>query len=261
MDPYLEAPALWEGFHNALMTYVRNELMAVLPQHYVAVLEMRIYLDVAEEAFQRVADVEIVQAPRPRGAATGTAVLSPESRSVWIELPTQERREAFVTIRHLPEQRHVATIELLSPSNKRGGPGRTAYLKKQDELVRAQVNLVEIDLLRRGNHTLLASERELLTVGPLHYLASVYRAHQPTRVQVFPWTVRDAMPDVPVPLLEKDADVKLALQRAFTRNYDEGGYERLLDYAVPADPPLLDEEGSWADELLRARGLRQAAAE
>ena len=44
MDPYLEAPAFWEGFHNVFMTEVMYRLSRVLPVGYVANIGERVHV-------------------------------------------------------------------------------------------------------------------------------------------------------------------------------------------------------------------------
>jgi len=74
---------------------------------------------------------------------------------VWVETPHDEVREPFLQIfSRLEGERLVTTVEVLSPSNKTpGSPGRDLYLRKQREVLGSQTNLVEIDLLRGGEHT------------------------------------------------------------------------------------------------------------
>ena len=43
MDPYLENPVLWQGFHNLWIATTLRQLQPMLPDHYVATLEMRNY--------------------------------------------------------------------------------------------------------------------------------------------------------------------------------------------------------------------------
>ena len=48
----------------------------------------------------------------------------------------------------------ITAIEVLSPTNEtREHDGRALYLQKQEELLHSQTHLIEIDLLRRGEHT------------------------------------------------------------------------------------------------------------
>ena len=48
----------------------------------------------------------------------------------------------------------ITTIEVVSPTNKRAGEGRQLYVQKRQDMMRAGVSTVEIDLLR-GGETLL----------------------------------------------------------------------------------------------------------
>jgi hypothetical protein len=50
--------------------------------------------------------------------------------------------------------------------------------------------------------------------------------------------------------------VVLDLQAVFDRCYEEGAYARRLDYRREPVPPLSYNEVTWADTLLRQRGLR-----
>src|SRR5262245_30844952 len=50
----------------------------------------------------------------------------------------EEARETFIEIRHRPERRLVAVLELLSPSNKEE-PGRRSSLDKRNALLHEQV--------------------------------------------------------------------------------------------------------------------------
>jgi len=66
--------------------------------------------------------------------------------------------------------------EVLSPSNKEvHSEGRTLYLRKQREILRSEVNSVEIDLLRGGEHTLAVPHKLLQANAPngWHDLVSV----------------------------------------------------------------------------------------
>jgi len=70
---------------------------------------------------------------------------------------------------------------------------------------------------------------------------------------VWPISLRDHPPSVPVPLLPGDADVKLNLQQAFTSMYDVFGYDLDIDYSQPPEVPLRLQEWEWAQQVIRAR--------
>jgi hypothetical protein len=258
MDPYLENTDFWEGFHNGFMHYVQEDLQPRLPENYVATLEMRIYFQPEGEPrasrAQRVPDLELVRTgPAP---ARPAAPDRPEARGTVLELDPVEIREAHLSLREIPSGRLVTSIELLSPANKNAGAGRSAYLAKQWQLYGQGVNLLELDFLRGGTHTLLVSGGRLARLEPFHYLAGIFRAFDPLKYEVLTWTVRDPFPNVPIPLDEGVAEVSLDLGRVFERTYVTGAFHRLLNYAGEADPPLAAEDAAWADPLLRAAGCR-----
>src|SRR5439155_11899166 len=59
------------------------------------------------------------------------------------------------------ERRVLTVIEILSPANKKQGPGRDLYLEKQRQVLASRTNLVEIDLLRGGSPTVSAPPDEV----------------------------------------------------------------------------------------------------
>jgi hypothetical protein len=169
-----------------------------------------------------------------------------------------EMREVFIEI--LPvgdESRVITVIEVLSPSNKGAGrAGRALYLTKQQELFESQTHLIEIDLLRRGEHTVVVPRERLVSRGNWDYFVCLHRGKQGNRCEVWPVTVRQSLPRIHVPLADGDPDVVLDLQAVFNRCYDEGAYARCLDYRREPTPPLQGEDGMWVDEVLCDRRLR-----
>jgi hypothetical protein len=260
VDPYLEHPVRWTGFHQGLITAIAWSLNAVLPERYVATMGERLYVVEAGRSILPDAAVqERPSAPAPveRGSV---ATLDPvTSDDPWI-LPEVEgeHREVFVEILSAEDESRVITaIEVLSPTNKtRGHEGRTLYLRKQEELLSSQSHLIEIDLLRRGEHTVAAPRSRLARRGASDYLVCLHRGGAGGAFEVWPIRLRERLPWIRVPLAEEDPIVVLDLQAPFDRAYDEGGFARRLDYR--RDPPiaLVAEEAEWAAALLRECGLR-----
>lgn len=152
----------------------------------------------------------------------------------------------------------MTVIELLSPANKTSGhPGREKYRTKQQEMLNSRVHLLEIDLLRRGEHTVAAPLPELEHRGRWDYPVCLHRSTQRWQYEVRPVQLRDRLPQIHVPLAGEDPDVILDFQAVFDRFYDENAYARLLDYRQDPTPPLGDADRAWAEALLRERGLRQ----
>lgn len=216
MDPFLEAPTIFPGLHNRLIALLGEALQAVLPAPCFA--------EIGERA--------------------------------WVEADGRddERREPFLEIRTTGHkgERLVTTVEILSPSNKTPGKrGREFYLRKQREVLESPTFLVEIDLLRGGEHTTAVALDGLRTdVGAFDYHVSIRRPDIRATFMTDLIRLPDPLPEIAVPLLAGDADVAVDLQRLFDRAYDLGPYRRRVRYRESAPvPPLPEEYRDWARML------------
>lgn len=265
MDPYLEAPDIWPDFHEALAAEIRGHLNHVLPAPYYARLEMRPEIGIVEEggaARRIVPDVALARVPGSQSSQAATAMLdSPRtslSRFVEVKLQSESIKHAFVEIRDPSRGHHLITLmEIASPSNKRPGPDRLAYVKKQREVLESDANLIEIDLLRTGQRLFADPEVESIVTAlePIpDYLVLVNRAWQRLVWQVFGFALVDPLPVIGVPLREGESEVTLDLQYVMNRAYDSGPYRRgAVDYSQPPEPTLSDEKVEWARQVVHAR--------
>jgi hypothetical protein len=262
MDPYLEDPVLWPTLHQRLITYIGDDLNTLLPPHYVANIGERLYVVQAQrsifpDVILKVGPSPPVQQERSGGAATATVASDPAWEFI---IQPVEMREVFIEIRSVRDARRVVTLlEVLSPANKAAGTdGRRLYLDKQREVLESDTHLIEIDLLRQGEHTVAAPREMLLTEGAWDYLVCLRRCGRPERYLAWAFPLRERLPRICVPLAEDDPDVILDLQAIFDRCYDAAAYARQIDYGV--DPPmsLPAADAEWARELLseRDRGMR-----
>src|SRR5687767_8101879 len=128
MDPYIERPQIWPDFHDSLITNLRGLLQPLLRPKYVAVVQDRLY--VAETDRAVLPDVSIVRHQNPAGStATAPTALAPDPAQVFA-LEDEEVREPLIHIVDPKKPSRVITaIEVLSPKNKRPGPGRKSYLQ------------------------------------------------------------------------------------------------------------------------------------
>ncbi len=111
------------------------------------------------------------------------------------------------------------------------------YRKKQQEVLHSGVHLVEIDLLRTGNHVLAIPEWAVREKGPYDYLVSINRATgRRTEYEFFARRLRDRLPKIPVPLAENDREVPLDIRAALEKAYETGALHRphRLPRALPA---------------------------
>jgi hypothetical protein len=70
--------------------------------------------------------------------------------------------------------------------------------------------------------------------------------------EVYPFTVRDPLPEIPIPLRGKE-QVRIALQPIFATCYARARYDLEFDYSQPPIPPLAPEDAAWATGLISAR--------
>ena len=157
--------------------------------------------------------------------------------------------ERYLTIQDRETLAVVTVIEILSPTNKRAGSdGRDQYLMRRDEVLVSATNLVELDLLRGGMR--LPADQQL---PPADFYAFVCRGRRRPRAEAYPWTLRQPLPTIPIPLAYGDPDVQLDLQDAFTTAYDRAGYDYGLDYMGIIEPPPSESDSEWIHEILRSR--------
>jgi hypothetical protein len=191
------------------------------------------------------------------------------ARSYEVDVRDDVLHHQYVEVREAKAGHKLVTlIEIVSPANKRPGHDRRAYLKKQQEVRAGDANTVEIDLLRAGRR--LVTSRQLAEViegiePPKDYLVLVSRYWRrlggAAGFQLYPFGVRDPLPDLEIPLREHEIEqVVLDLQAVFARAYDSGPYRRgAVDYNGAPTPPLAANDAAWTDQILRSAGARGAA--
>lgn len=191
----------------------------------------------------------------PSGGAATTVADAP-----WIIAVTDDEViETFVEIRTVAEQqRVVTTIEVLSARNKAAGSeGRRLYRQRQREILAGETHLLEIDLLRSGQHTVAAPRDALLRRGLYHYLVSLSRGNQRHECEVWGILLSCPLPRVRVPLAGSDPDVILDLQAVWQQVWEAGAFDRVLDYTSPPAVPLAKADAEWADDLLQRSRRRR----
>jgi hypothetical protein len=261
MDPYLEKH--WGDIHQAFITYVRDALQIQMPDHLRARMQERVYIEQSERIrHEYYPDVRLIERPGRVRAGAGVAVAEPETASTAvadhfvIDLRIEPRTESYVEVIDLRSgHRVITTIEVISPTNKRSGEGRRLYVDKQNDMIRAGVNTVEIDLIREGEPLLPVSPARL---PPDYIRASLIWISQATDTEhltVYRIPLPVPLPVIPIPLGPGDADATIDLQTILDQCYRNGAYDD-IDYRRPASPPLAEPDASWADALLRERGLR-----
>ncbi|MBC8135731.1 MAG: DUF4058 family protein [Fibrella sp.] len=167
--------------------------------------------------------------------------------------------ELYVAVLSMDSEEVVAIIEVLSPTNKApDSTGREDYLRKQREILHSPTHLLEIDLLRGRAHAVAVGREAVLSQTQYDCLISLRRAgnERKSRFAVWALSVRDVLPTITVPLLPGWANVPLDLKAVWNDTYQEGRWERTINYRHTSEPPLSPADTIWADALLREKGLR-----
>ncbi len=257
MDPYLEAH--WRDVHQRLVIYLSDAIRPGLPSDLRPRVEERVFVQSAFDKSRVVyPDVSVIERHdldhSGRGTATATVVAEP----VVVMMEDDEVSENYLEIREAGTGgRLITVVEVLSPTNRLPGTGRDQYIRKRTEMRQGDVNFVELDLIRTGDWILLVHEWLLAEDLRTPHRACAWRAATPTRLEYYPFPLRQRLPSIRIPLRPTDEDVRLDLQPLIARCYENGGYDD-IDYSVDCDPPLTGDDADWCRALLTAAGLRKA---
>lgn len=242
MNPWFEQG--WGSVHLTLLTYLSEFLNEWLP------LDMRARITRGSTTSMRNDDSWKQGLPpqwQPEPAAGSTLVAEPDQIVLEDHVPPRWLEITDKT------GRLVTVIELLSPSNKTHG--RQEYKARQRRYLECHVNLVEIDLLLSGTHTVAVSPDLLKpSNGSARYVVCAARAAVFDQREIYLLPLRDRLKPVSIPLRPTDKDVMLDLQPLIDRCYQTGRYWQ-TDYTRALPQPLNAEDSAWATERLKEAGL------
>ena len=253
MNPWLEA--YWGDIHTKLTTYTCDFIQRQLPNDLQARVEE--YLSVVEpdeetRKLRRISpDVQITQQP---GLTSGSTMVIED---MVADNPTKVRRRSepqvlrYIQIVDVKSRRRVVTaIEFISLANKTSGAGRKQFISKQNQFMDAEVNLVEIDLLREGTWV-VAAEKEIYPERfKAPYRICVVRGESTEDAEIYQATYRERLPNIRIPLRTSDSDVILPLQLMVNQAYENGRYGNDLDYDMEPTPPLDESASTWIKQHL-----------
>lgn len=240
MDPYLEDPSIFPGFHHRLADEIADRLNARIVPKYYADVQVRTVLDEVSIALPKtmLPDVGIYEQPPPwRSEEFGPAiVIAPAPIERIATIPT-ETRLFGVHVRVTETGELVTAIEILSPYNKRG-EGLDDYRLKRKRILSSNVHLVEIDLLRGGQRPGREVNEPALEADYIS-LVNRNRNHDTRISEIWPVAVAEPLPVLPIPLLSPDPDVALELNAAARDIYARARYDARINYHAPIPPPPL----------------------
>lgn len=252
MDPYIESKRIWSDFHHGLADEIRARLNAQIQPDYYATAVTYVAYDVIEVAPTKPQaispDVSVWQTGLNTRVPGAVAVIDPPQAQSMALLEVAVRL-ANVEVREAGTDTLVTAIEILSPINKRPGREREKYLRKRRELLRSEVHVMELDLLRAGERSPLETPLPAAT-----YYVTLARADYRPYVDGWPIQLDARLPVLPVPLRTPDPDVPLDLGAIVQAVYERGGYATRIDYRQPIPlPPLAPTQQAYVEKLLMAR--------
>jgi hypothetical protein len=242
MDPYLERH--WGDVHHSLVQYACEILQSALPDDLRARVEERVFLE--SEPWRDLSATE------PLDAQISPRAMSSVAQPTVFEALDVEITEGYIQIQRRGGGEVVTFIDFLTPANKMGGVGQQQYLAKQDEVLRSDASLVEIDLVRVGNSVVAFPAPGVPPKYRTDYVACISPGWKRNRREIYAMPLRQRLPALPIPLRQNESRVTLDLQALIERAYQAGRYDD-IDYAAELTPLLPAEDAVWARELIQSR--------
>ena len=249
MNPYLEQEDVWHDFHERFIPAAAEMLLPQIRPNYIVKIDEHAYIHELPADNRRPLgrpDIALIEKRAMSDPASSRGVIqSPVYGAVPLAVDIEG--QSYLEVRDRTSREIITVIELLSPSNKRPGGDRTAYLAKRQEFLRSRAHLVEIDLLRGGPRLPVEG------LPAADYYALVSRSNERPRAGIWPIKMRDPLPVIPIPLRGPDADAMIDLQKLVLHVYEAAGYEDYI-YSGSPQPPLSDDDASWAAQLAKQSG-------
>jgi hypothetical protein len=248
MDPFLEG-AWWSTFRNDLVIETRRHLPQQVKPEYcpliggfqVKTLDSSLrFLPVSEDDDESDED----DADQSRKDESQPVYLN-LARPHWVGL-------SFIGIKKLGDYKNKLTrrknktiVVFLDPVVKKA-PGRSYYLRWREKVFNSTTCLVEIDLLRQGRRPPMLDP---YPDAPCY--AMVSRHEFRPCCEVWPIHLDRPLPKIPIPIPGDDREVVLDLQTVFTRAYDLGSFDRVIEYDKPPDVHLDERHLPWLKRMLK----------
>jgi hypothetical protein len=248
MNPYLEGAELWTEVHHRLITALANDIETNLSRDYRVAIEIRVYTLTPEDAvLVGIPDVAVVS---QRRSADPTVMASNIAQTVLLPMP-EEIRESYLEIRDVRTGAVITVIEILSPTNKRVGKGRTTYESKRNTVLGSATHLVEIDLLRAGDPMAMLGQP-----SPTDYRILVSRTDDRPKTQLYAFNLQQPIPEFYLPLKPTDSELAIDLQNLLFMIYKQARYDLAIAYLQDPTPALIEADYNWMNALLVAQGWR-----
>jgi hypothetical protein len=250
MDPWLEDFEHWPDIHKSLIMSIRDTLAPMVrPRFFVGVSAREVVLNGTDQDLIETPDAPIDEPDFDSVSRLGVMEVMDrvEARPSRPAIRRADDRieEIFLVMKEVPSRRPVTVIEVLSPTNKKTKGAREKYLNHRHRLMGSNLNYVEIDLLRAG-------PRMPLSDGPPRsdYRILVYRPKPFSLAEVHPFSCRDPIPGISIPLLPGEPEPTLDLNGILQALLDRVRYDLQIDYRQPPSPRLRKKDQPWAATIV-----------
>lgn len=254
MNPYLEHPDLFPGLHHLLISEIARFLSPQLRPKYRVAVEVRTY-ETIDDSSLLVGIPDVIVKSRQNVSETkntNVAVAAPAPKSVTVTVPVPINiKEGYLEVKEVGTEKLITTIEILYPTNKRSGKGREAYQQKRQQVLGSRSNLVEIDLLRKGEPMPMFGDNI-----ESDYRILVCRGNRRPQADLYAFNIQDIIPVFSLPLRVGDSEPVIDLKALLNQVYEIYDYDLVIDYSQEPVPALAKADAAWADELLRDQLLR-----
>jgi hypothetical protein len=171
---WLESASRFSSLRSLLVIYSVEQLQPQLADRgYFVSPNERVWI---EETRRDILPDGAVLQWKPDVAPKAPVSVADADKPVKVRKFKSEFRQPYLEIFDKEGHKLITGMEFVSPTNKSKSEGRKQYRAKKKELQGTGVNLVEVDLLRRGRPTILAPPSLTESVKPWDYLVCVWKA-------------------------------------------------------------------------------------
>ncbi|MBH8562069.1 DUF4058 family protein [Nostoc sp. CENA67] len=128
--------------------------------------------------------------------------------------------------------------------------GQQVYEEKREQVLASRSNLVEIDLLPKGDPMRMIGNNI-----QSHYRILVCRGDRRPYADLYAFNLQDVIPSFTLPLRSSDTEPIIDLQALLNEVYDIYGYDLVVDYSQQPVPALSEADAAWTDALLQEKGV------
>lgn len=226
----------WESFHTNHISDIHAQLNEQLEgTGYVTRIEKGVQIRFGGDSLGNPESDLLIWDKNPSRFASGAATLA-LSRPEWYK--DTEYFKAITIYHRKKDEIPVAWIELLSPSNKKGGRHYAEYLKRRDQILATEsCSFIEIDYLHQSSptiHPLADYTRQ--GQGATPYRVSIIDTRisiKEGKLYVAHFSVDEIIPIITIPLHGQDLvdfNLHAAYQATFTRIRYGKSLDTLIDY-------------------------------